>query len=327
MRKHPGVAESITPLNRELKALFAEIPDGMLLASLKTYHAGRRGYGATILWRTYVAQAHLNLPSFAALIRALQDNPSLQASCGIADPSGIPSKFAYSRFMRKLRGRFNVVKVKNIFREIVRRCYDEFPDFAKSVAIDATDIKGWVNGRHPKTDPDAGWVVKPDTHGHLKYTLGFKVHALVDTRHELPVAMLVSKGNVHESRVASNVLQEARVINPKFHPRYVMGDAGYSSKALRQLIRRQYRAVPIIKVNPSHKKAARVPMTPEQRRLYHQRVAVERWFGRAKSHRRLNSVTVRGLAKVTVHLFISFIVTAAWALAMPQSPRQLVRAA
>ena len=42
--------------------------------------------------------------------------------------------------------------------------------------------------------------------------------------------------------------------------------------------------------------------------------------------RSLNSVTVRGLAKVTVHLFISFIVTAAWAFAMPQSPRQLVRA-
>ena len=91
-----------TPATRQLDALFKTIPEEELLKALKTYYAGRRGYNHRVLWRTYVTMVVLNLPSFAALIRALENNPCLAHSCGIYSPCCIPSKFAYSRFLHKL---------------------------------------------------------------------------------------------------------------------------------------------------------------------------------------------------------------------------------
>ena len=63
------------PIVRQLHAIFNAIPDRDLLAALKA-STGRPGYGE-VLWKTYVASVVLNLPTFASLIRALQNNPLL----------------------------------------------------------------------------------------------------------------------------------------------------------------------------------------------------------------------------------------------------------
>lgn len=55
--------------------------------------------------------------------------------------------------------------------------------------------------------------------------------------------------------------------------------------------------------------------TPEWKKLYDQRVALERVFSRLKGHRALNHVTVRRMDKVTVHCFLSIIVLQSQALA------------
>ena len=327
MTENPGFIEYSTPLACELMALFDAIPDETLLASLKTYYAGRRGYTHKVLWRTYVAMTYMGIPSFADLIRELQDNPSLREACGIDRLEGVPSPFAYSRFMRKLSKLG--LGVKNILRDLTRRLYDKFPNFGKSVAIDSTDIKAWSNGSKrgnngKVSDPDAGWVVKKNTEGNKKYVWGFKVHILCDTETELPMVAIVSPGNDHDSTKATAVLRQARFTTSKFHPEYVIADAGYSSDALRSHIKRQYRAEPVIDPNPSHTKAvARTPKTREWKAIYKRRVSIERLNGRLKGHRRLNHVNVRGRFKVRVHAMLSILVCQAHALAT--GSRQSVR--
>ena len=69
--------EYVPPVARQLKTLFNAIPETELLKSLKVYYAGRNGYTYKILWRTYVAMTILNLPSFASLIRTLENSPYL----------------------------------------------------------------------------------------------------------------------------------------------------------------------------------------------------------------------------------------------------------
>lgn len=327
MTKPPGVLNYTTPLACELKALFDAIPDDRLLASLKTYYAGRRGYTHKVLWRTYVAMTYLSIPTFASLIRMLQDNPSLREACEIAAPDGIPSPFAYSRFIRKL-ARLGIA-VKNILRDLTRRMYDTFPGFGKSVAIDSTDIRAWSNGakrgkRGKVSDLDAGWVVKMNTQGNRKYVWGYKVHILADTTYELPLAIDVTAGNVADIKRASPLMRQARFTTGKFHPDHVICDAGYSSDAFRDHIKRQYRAEPVIDPNPSHKKAtARTVKTPEWKAIYNRRVSIERLNGRLKDFRRLDHVNVRGRFKVRVHAMLSVLVCQAQALAT--GSRQSVR--
>jgi transposase len=309
------------PIIRELLTLFRTIPEEELLKSLKTYYAGRFGYTHRVLWRTYVAMVVLNLPSFAALIRTLENNPYVALTCGITNPKAIPSKFAYSRFLRKLQSGKNIVAIKNVMRTLTRKCYEIFPDFGKSVAIDATDLNAWSNGnKKHKSDMDAGWIVKSGTNGKRKFVWGYKMHLMVDTMHEIPITASITKGNIHDIRQATPLLSQARYISSKFHPEYVICDAGYSSEELRKVIKRQWRAQPVIRA-PKHHKRWITEETAEWQLIFNRRTAIERVFGRMKDHRRLNNITVRRRRKVTVHSLIPVIVTQAVALAFPDTPR------
>ena len=117
----------------------------------------------------------------------------------------------------------------------------------------------------------------------------------------------------HFATGSTPLLSQASYITDKFYPDHVICDAGYSSKKLMRAIKWQYRAEPIIKINPSHKKTL-VVETKKWKRLYNRRTSIERLFGRLKGHRRLNNITVRRIRKVTVHCFISLIVVQAQAL-------------
>ena len=315
--------EETIPIARQLEALFNIIPEDELLKALKVYYAGRRGYTYKFLWRSYVAMTVLNLPSFAALIRTLENNPFIAQACGIINPDNIPSKFAYSRFMRKLQTKRNEVLVRDIMRELTRKCYQVFPNFGKSVAIDSTDLKAWSNGtKKRKSDSDAGWVVKDGTNGKQKFVWGYKLHLLVDTTHEIPIAANITKGNTADVRQATPLLARARFTYGRFHPEYIICDAGYNSERLRKVLKKQWHANPIIKARKGEKRIA--DETPEWQLIFNRRTAVERVFGRMKNHRRLNNVTVRHRRKVTVHSLIPVIVTQAVALAFPDTPRNCV---
>lgn len=301
------------PIVKQINAIFRAIPDDELIASLKA-PTGRPGYTAKVLWKTYVASVVLGLPTFASLIRALQNNPMLCVACGITSPDGIPTKFAYSRFIRKLSEPRYVVMVKNVMRSLTRSLYETLPDFGKSVAIDSTDLKAWANGsKNPVADPDASWAVKLNSHGKKKYYFGYKLSLLADTKYEIPIVANITTASIHDTRIASRVLSQARYTYSKFRPEYIICDAGYSSKKLRNLVKRQYRAEPIIKANPKHKKAL-VFETDEWKKVYDRRASIERIFGRLKGFRRLNNITVRRMRKVTVHCFLPLIVIQAQAL-------------
>ena len=303
------------PIVKQLNSIFRSIPDKDLIAALKA-PTGRPGYTVEVLWKTYVASVVLGLTSFASLIRTLQNNPMIAVACGITSAEGTPTKFAYSRFTRKLSQPRYVVMVKNIMRSLTRSLYDTLPDFGESVAIDSTDLKAWSNGSKKATsDPDASWAAKTDTAGKKKFFYGYKLHVMADTKYEIPVVAKLTTASIHDSRIASHLLSQARFTYSKFHPQYVICDAGYSSKELRHVIKYQYHAEPIIKVNPAHKKAMRLyPETREFQAIYNRRTSIERLFGRLKCYRRLNNVTVRRRHKVTVHCFLSLIVVQAQAL-------------
>ncbi|MBA7635899.1 hypothetical protein ES703_43508 [subsurface metagenome] len=222
--------------------------------------------------------------------------------------------------MRKLQIKHNEVLVKNIMRNLTRKCYETFPDFGQSVAIDSTDLKAWSNGsKKRKSDIDAGWAIKDGTNGKQKFVWGYKLHLLVDTTHEIPMGANITRGNFADINQSTALLTQARKIYSKFHPQYIICDAGYSSGRLRKVFKKQWHAQPIIKSRKKDRWIA--DETPEWQLIFNRRTAVERVFGRMKNHKRLNNITVRRRRKVTVHSLIPIIVTQAMALAFPDTPR------
>ena len=100
-------------------------------------------------------------------------------------------------------------------------------------------------------------------------------------------------------------------------------DAAYSSQAIRHAIKQHYWAEPVIDPNPSHKSAtAKTIKTPEWKKVFARRTAVERLNGRLKGFYKLNDVRVRGHIKVRVHALLSAIVLLGQAISCPEAPRR-----
>jgi len=309
-----GATLQAPPIVKELQTLFDSLDDIPLLQALiGPTRRGPKGHPVYTLWRCFITKHHLGLNSTDAMIRTLRHNPFIAQACGIQSPEAIPHKATFSRFFTKLSKPLVLPRVKDVSRRLVCQHYATLPGFGQRVAMDSTTLKGWVSGGKPKpSDSQARWSVKKNTHGKTEFTLGWKLHLLVDCESELPISANVSAGNVHDAKRASNLLREARFTTKKFHPDYVMADKGYSGKPLYNLIKRQYRAQPIIDPNPSHKRlvaeVAEMQKTTGWKALYKQRPAVERTYSRLKGQRSLNHITVRGLRKVTAHCYLSLIV-------------------
>ena len=245
------------PIVAELRALFANIDDEPLVTALVgPTRRGPKGHSVRTLWHCFVAKYHMGLPSTRAMIRTLVNNPFVAEACGFDSAEAIPHEATFSRFFTRLAKPKLLPLVKDVSRRLVRRHYAELPGFGQRVALDSTTLKAWSNGgKTPKADPDAGWSVKNGTQGVKEYTYGWKLHLLVDCEYDgLPIAANVSAGNVHDSKRASNVLREARREAPHFHPRFLMADKGYASRAMFHLVRRQYNADPVIDIPSGSKR-------------------------------------------------------------------------
>lgn len=301
------------PIVAKLQAVFDSLEDEpLIMALIGPPRRGRKGHPPRTLWYCLITKHVLGLPSTAALIRTLEQNPFIADTCGIRSPDDIPHKSAFTRFLYKLSNYNMAAKVKDVSRALVRKHYAELPGFGRRVAIDSTTLKGWVNGGKPvPSDPEAKWSVKKNTHGKTEFTLGWKLHLMVDTEYELPIAANVSAGNVHDVTRATNMLTEARRTYSRFHPKYVLADQGYSSRGLFRTIHHQFKSTAIIQVNRGHKRLIRelgqFQGTAEFKALYKQRTAVERAFSRLKGQRSLNNITTRRLRKVTVHCYLALI--------------------
>jgi hypothetical protein len=112
----------------------------------------------------------------------------------------------------------------------------ELPDYGRDVAIDASDLPAYANGqrfvskggpeRERFSDPDASWghrsAVSTRKGGGF---YGYKLHAAMCARTELPVAWRVETARAHESSLAGDLLQ--RVRERKFQPETATLDKGY----------------------------------------------------------------------------------------------------
>jgi len=310
-----GATVQAPPIVQELEALFANLDDAPLLRALAgPVRPGPKTHSVSTLWRCLLTKHHMGIASTDALIRTLTNNPWVAQVCGIPWPNGIPHKSTFSRFFAKLSHPRYSAKVKEVSRDLVRRRYQETPGFGRLVAVDSTTIKAWSNGGKPvKSDPEAGWSIKKGSQGVKEMVYGWKLHLLVDCGPgEMPIAANISAGNVHDSQRISNVLSEARKTYPRFLPRFVIADAGYSSKEIFHLIRSQFKSQPAIKLNPQHKTLLRgegpKQATAEFQALGRQRQSVERAFSLLKRNWALNNITTQGIRKVTTHCYLALIV-------------------
>ena len=171
----------------------------------------------------------------------------------------------------------------------------------RDVALDSTLLAAWT-----PHDPDAAWSF-PTPKGRV---FGYKVHVLLDRAARLPILFLLSPANRNDLPFAYPLLWLARFMLG-LPLRVVRADGAYWGQALIRFIVTILRARPIIPFNRKKQPLARV--------RYAARAIIERFFGVAKRHYRLDTTDAVGWEPVLLRVTLTCCAILIVALAAQQA--------
>lgn len=233
---------------------------------------GCNGYPSRVLWSALIAGVVYRLPSVAELRRHLLMNPYLRYVCGIQSVEKVPSESTFSRFLTDL------VEHEELLDEcaddLVRRFAALAPGFGQSVLADSTDIHAYARGKKTgAADPDAAWGAKGSKEASSKtgkrrdgsrepkkgkkkdkyWWFGYKLHLLVDSKYEIPIAAILTPANESDTTQLKPLLEKRDELLPDRPLERCVADTGYDSTANIIAIKKRG-AVPIIPLNPGNEK-------------------------------------------------------------------------
>ena len=228
--------ENLGDLER-LGLVIEYMPDEELMDKLERERKnGRDDYPIRAMWNSILAGVVFQHISVESLRRELSRNGQLRLMCGFYGTNRkkhrskekveiVPPAYVYTRFLKKLLG--NEEEINKIFETLVEQLRELLPDFGKDLAIDSKAISSLskrenknkkVDGRR---DKDADWGkkeykgIKEDGTAWEKIVkwFGYKLHLIVDSNYELPVAFSVTKASepdINEAHVLIDKLKEER---------------------------------------------------------------------------------------------------------------------
>ncbi len=218
-----GLAESVADIldSPEISQLIAE------LDALRW--TGRRGYPTRSLVGACLAKSLYAIPTWSKTAALIKEHAALQEALG-----GCPSVYALYRFAAKLRKHRPLLDV--CLERVTASLREQLPGYGEDIAIDASDLPAYANGqrylskhgpeRERFSDPDASWghrsAISTRKGGGF---YGYKLHAAVCARTDLPMAWHVATARTHEASQAEDLLNAVKA--RKFKPETVALDKGY----------------------------------------------------------------------------------------------------
>lgn len=212
-RNVPGASASA-----QLAALLDSPEIGRLISDLEaTRWTGRPGYPIRTMVGLCLVKSLYALPTWTKTVALAAEHWRLQRVLGCeGDP---PSVYAAYRFAEKLRAHGPMVT--RCIDQVVEGLRSKLPTYGRDLAIDASDLPAYANGqrylskggkeRERFSDEDASWghrsAVSTRKGGGF---YGYRLHAAVCTKTDLPVAWTVETARDHETRFVVSLLDTAK---------------------------------------------------------------------------------------------------------------------
>jgi Transposase DDE domain len=211
-----------------LAQLLRVLPDQQLLDGLRQARGrGRNDFPVEHLFSVVVLTVVLRHQSFESCIAELHRNPSLCRLVGITAVEQIPNGWNVSRFLDVLGCEPHLSRLRAVFDHLVVRLGRAVPDLGRHTAADATGL----NAR-PKKDaeavaeeveqglpqPSGGRKEYTDEEGRVTKVVewfGYKLHLLVDVKHEVPLAFCVSDTKAGDNERVAPLLEQAEANLPQ----------------------------------------------------------------------------------------------------------------
>ena len=216
-----------SPSLSTIRQLLACIPDTPLLEGLRDYRGrGRNDYPVSVLWGVVLLRILLRHPSFEAVLAELRRNADLRELIGIASEKDVPKAWNVSRFLEVLGQEPHRSRLREAFEEMVRRLGQVVPDLGQNTAGDSTALHARPKSEAQAAAAEVAAGLPQPTMGHKEYTdedgkvtkviewFGYKLHLLVDTRHEVTVAYQTTAANAGDGPTLPALVQQAQTVLP-----------------------------------------------------------------------------------------------------------------
>ena len=216
--------------------------------------------------------------------------PALAAACGLP-----PGRVIHPAHLSRRVRRLGPYPFWLLYLALVERAIRGGLIAGRDVALDSTLLAAWT-----AHDPDAAWSF-PSRTGRV---FGYKVHVLLDRASMLPILFLLSPANRNDLPFAYPLLGLARGLLG-LPLRIVRADGAYWGLALVRFIVGVLGARPIIPFNRKKQPLARVRHLAWYRLSYAARAVIERFFGVAKRHYRLDTADAVGWEPVLLRVTLT----------------------
>ena len=198
------------------------VPDAALLEGLRRARGrGRDDFPVSLLWGVALLTPLLRHASYDACLGEVRRNPALQRLLGIETDDQIPKHWNLSRFLDVLGHPAHLAAIRACFDAMVRRLAEVVSDLGRRTAGDATALsarRGDATRQEAETrlglpQPAGGRKEYKDDDGKVVKVVewfGYKLHLLVDVRHELALAYRITEPAVGDNQMIEALLEQAR---------------------------------------------------------------------------------------------------------------------
>lgn len=168
----------------------------------------------------------------------------------IKDAVNIDWDMDHSTFCRDM-GQIDEAYLKRLFHHLVMKLHDKGTITGKYLVVDATHIYAFCNTRK---DTDRHGVELASWGEHHGKFYGYKIHILIDAESELPVAMIFSTGEDHDSPHFIPLLDDHVKNNDLGEAEALLADAGYDTKSFRKKVLKKTGGIFLPACNPRRSK-------------------------------------------------------------------------
>lgn len=234
-----------------LQLVLESAPDEKLMKKLENRRGnGRDDYPVRAMWNSLIAGIVFQHATTESLIRELNRNGQLRRMCGF-ETNRIPQAHNYSRFLDNLKEERELLD--EIFIALADNLRKLLPGFGKRLAMDSKSIHSFANGKSRNQEEDGRRETDADT-GIKRYfgkredgsiwesivkCFGYKVHLIVDSDYELPVAYETTRASASDVVEGHKLLDRLKATNKEIIEtcEYLTADKGYDDTKLIEKLR------------------------------------------------------------------------------------------
>jgi hypothetical protein len=222
----PWASLDDSPSLGTIRRCLETIPDALLQGLRTARGRGRDDYPVSVLWGVAVLTPLLRHSSHEACLAELRRNPSLRRLLGVEDEVQVPHHWNLSRFLDTLGHPVHLAAINDSFDHMVQRLGAVVPNLGGRLAGDATALNarhGDATGQKDESrlglpQPAGGRKEDLDAEGRVERVVewfGYKLHFLVDIRHEIALAYRITEPAVGDNEMIDPLVSPLQGLLPE----------------------------------------------------------------------------------------------------------------